>query len=110
MHVQEVDHERKKVKSYRDQHCRSIENTFVCELQLKILMFRSEMRGDMCIQVVYYLCGVLCPAFDFVFHFTKKLGFGTSKMKKAFFMRLNKMHAANDDMDVIFRFLSFLSI
>jgi hypothetical protein len=59
--------------------------------------------------VVYYLCGVLCPAFDSCFdsHFTKKLGFGTSKMEKALFMGWNKMHVANDDMDVIFRFLSF---
>jgi hypothetical protein len=28
-------------------------------------------------------------------------------MEKALFMGWNKMHVANDDMDVIFRFLSF---
>jgi hypothetical protein len=37
----------------------------------------------------------------------KKLGFGTSKMEKELLVGWNKMHVANDDMDVIFRFLSF---
>jgi hypothetical protein len=37
----------------------------------------------------------------------KKLGLGTSKMEKALFVGWNKIHVANDDMDVIFRFLSF---
>jgi hypothetical protein len=43
-------------------------------------------------QVVYYLCGVFFPSFDFMFgsYFTKIPYFGTLKMEKAFFVAQNK--------------------
>jgi hypothetical protein len=70
-------------KSFRDQQCRSYIH------QLKILrrnhsaqyLCSAAKREMICVsQVVYYLCGVLCPAFDFTSQ--KKLGFGTSKLEK----------------------------
>jgi hypothetical protein len=57
--------------------------------------------------IIYVGCCAQLSISCFDSHFTKKLGLGTSKMEKALFVGWNKMHVANDDMDVIFRFLSF---
>jgi hypothetical protein len=53
----------------------------------------ATKRELICVsQVVYYLCGVFSPAFDFAFGscFTKKPNFGTLKMEKAFFIVRNE--------------------